>query len=54
LFRKAIVMAALIALGIAVFSWLNVRGNEIEGVSDISSECLVTITFENEPGNHNF
>lgn len=50
LFRKAIVMAALIALGIAVFSWLNVRGNEIEGVSDISSECLVTITFENEAG----
>ena len=50
LFRKAVVFAALIALGIAVFSWLNVRGNEIEGVSHISSECLVTITYEKETG----
>jgi len=50
LFRKAMVFAALIALCIAVFSWLNVRGNEIEGVSQISSECLVTITYENEAG----
>jgi hypothetical protein len=43
-------VSVFIVLGIVVFSWFHVSGEEIDGALDISSECMVTIRVgcENE------
>lgn len=42
-YKKLVIVSILIVLGIVVFSWFHVAGEEIDGALDISSECMVTI-----------
>jgi len=42
-----IVFILIIVIGIITYSWFNVRGREIDGVLEISSDCLVRIKVGN-------
>ncbi len=45
---KIILAAVLIIIGVLSYSWFNVRGEEIKGVSEITSDCTVTIKVGDE------
>jgi len=46
---KVIIAVVLVAIiGVLTYSWFNVRGDEVKGVSEISSDCTVTIKVGDE------
>jgi len=45
---KIILAAVLIIIGVLSYSWFYVRGEEIKGVSEITSDCTVTIKVGDE------
>ena len=45
---KIIIVTVLIVIGFITYFWSNVKGKEIDGVFEISPDCLVTIKVGNE------
>ncbi|HEY8421847.1 MAG TPA: hypothetical protein VIL05_08940 [Thermoclostridium sp.] len=43
-----IAVISIAIIGVLTYSWFNVRGDEIKGVSQISSDCTVTIKVGDE------